>query len=356
MSFTNPFLPSTSRPGHGTVHLALLPPNTPVLQTVTYQYPLKLIAPEPLHLPAHPSHPTTPGPLIHTLFLLTYGGGLVAGDTISLTLTLAPTTRLVLLTQGATKIFKTPSPALVSRQLTHTTLAPASALCYLPDPVQPFADAAVSLSAIYDLESPGGDTPAASLCVLDWVSEGRRARGERWSFHAYRSRNEVWAVDVRTGRRRLLLRDNQVLDRWATGTLSGRAATHPATTHSEELAGRMDGLGVFGTLILRGPVFEGLGEAFMREFEALPRIGGRKWEDDAPSPTKLSALEAQRAARRKQEAGDGVVWSAARVRGFVLVKFGAREVEGARRWVRGMIGSEGSVAREFGEGALLCLK
>ncbi|KAF2809209.1 UreD-domain-containing protein [Mytilinidion resinicola] len=350
MSFTNPFLPSSSRPGYGTVHLALLPPNTPVLQTVTYQYPLKLIAPEPLYLPSTtPNKPDDSRILIHTLFLLTYGGGLVAGDTISLTLTLAPTTRLVLLTQGSTKIFKTPSPALLSRQHTTTRLSAGAALCYLPDPVQPFADSAVAVSAIYEL-----DDATASLCVLDWVSEGRPARGERWAFHAYRSRNEVWALDPKTNARQLLLRDNQILDRHATPTLPRLAGQGS----EGELAARMDGLGAFGTLILRGPLFEGLGGAFMGEFEALPRIGGRQWEDEAPGgpAARVSELEARRGARRRQEGADGVLWSAARVRGFVLVKFGAREVEGARRWVKGMIGSEGSVAREFGEGALLCLK
>ena len=45
---SSPFAPSTAKPGQGNIVLSLLPPNTPVLRDVSYQYPLKLIAPSPL--------------------------------------------------------------------------------------------------------------------------------------------------------------------------------------------------------------------------------------------------------------------------------------------------------------------
>jgi urease accessory protein len=220
--------------------------------------------------------------------------------------------------------------------------------------VQPFRESAVEVCGVYELETQGQGAGEASLCVLDWVCEGRRARGEHWSFHSYRSKNEVYAVDPATQKRRLLLRDNQILNSHASSTLPRGKKEGDG---EEELASRMDGLGAFGTLILHGPLFASLGDAFIDDFAALPRIGGRKWDDDTPQPSPpAGSLEAQRAARRKQEERDGVVWSTARVRGFVMVKFGAREVEGARRWVRRVIEEEGSVVRGFGERAVLCLK
>jgi urease accessory protein len=335
MSFTSPFGASKSKSGHGCIVLDILPPDKPVLSTVSYQYPLKLVAPDPLPppSPAHGSGEAIPR-LIHTIFLLTYGGGIVAGDAIDLDVRLDSNTRLILLTQGSTKIFKTPSPDLVSRQHMTVHLKHNAALLYLPDPVQPFASSAFSQSQIYYLENEQG-----SLGVCDWVTSGRSARGENWDIYEYRSKNEVWTVDG-NGKKRLLLRDNLILDK------------HGRT--DMRLSARMDGYSVFGTLILRGPIFAPLAKFFLDEFEALPRIGGRNWGDTALP--ELSASEQRRAERLKREKADGLIWSAASVRGFVLVKFASREVEGSRNWLRDMIKEDGSVLQRFGERAILCLK
>lgn len=333
MSFTSPFAKSTSKPGHGSIIVKILPPDTPVLQTVSYQYPLKLIAPEPLPPPNYSTTADVPR-LIHTVYLLTYGGGIVAGDSIDLDVHLDNRTRLLLLTQGSTKIFKTTDAQVVSRQHMHVHLKNGAALLYLPDPVQPFAHTAFSQSQIYHLDQGLG-----SLCVCDWVTSGRSARGENWDIYEYKSRNEVWTADD-SSKERLLLRDNLILDK------------HGRT--DMPLSSRMDGYSVFGTLIIRGPVFASLAKFFLDEFEALPRIGGRNWGDVAQA--ELSGKEQRRAERQDREKLDGVVWSAANVRDFVLVKFASAEVEGSRNWLRDMIKEEGSVLDGFGERALLCLK
>ncbi|KAI8931907.1 hypothetical protein NX059_010811 [Plenodomus lindquistii] len=343
MSFASPFGASTSRPGHGDITLEVLPPDQPVLRTLSYQYPLKLVAPDPRPPPDQNSvslsgendiHNQKIPRLIHTVFLLTYGGGIVAGDAINLAVKLEGNTRLILLTQGSTKIFKTPSAALVSRQHMTVTLEKDSALVYLPDPVQPFAQSAFSQSQIYHLKEELGN-----LCVCDWVTCGRSARGENWDIYEYKSRNEVWTVKE-DGKKRLLLRDNLILDE------------HGQT--DMRLSARMDGYAVFGTLIIRGPVFASLAKYFLDEFEALPRIGGRNWGDVALP--ELSPKEQRRLERQQRETADGLVWSAANVRGFVLVKFASREVEGSRNWLRDMLQEDGSLVRSFGERAILCVK
>jgi urease accessory protein len=372
---SSPFSPSTSKPGHGSIRLSLLPPSTPRLQTCSYQYPLKLIAPTPL------SHVLTNAltsdseieTLIHTIFLLTYGGGLVAGDTINLTAHLATTTRLILLTQGSTKIFKSPSVHIVSGQRLVVDLDPESALCYLPDPVQPFEASCFVQEQIYNLIQPpsgnGNGATArgpASLCALDWVSQGRAARGENWRIWKYGSRNEVYstpaATDHTSKKKRLLLRDNVVLEDPSSNTTKTKSESPTG------FASRLANLGVFGTLILHGPLFTNLSKYFTEEFKALPRIGAKKWhtnesesESDSEIQTsvaeaKKKATEAKRARRQKQELKDNLLWTASNIRGFVVVKFGAREVEGVKRWLFGMLKNEGSVEREFGERALLCLK
>ncbi|KAF2087901.1 UreD-domain-containing protein, partial [Saccharata proteae CBS 121410] len=356
----SPFPPSTPHPGCGTIHLSLLPPTTPTITHLTYRYPLKLIAPAAV--------PNAHDLAIPTIYLLSYGGGLVSGDAITLTTALGPGTRLILLTQGSTKVFGSKSGgvgtegragagagagdgdgdgsgAQTTRQESAFVLGRGAALCWVPDPVQPFGRSLFEQRQLYELQDGVGQE--ASLCVLDWVSEGRGARGEKWAFWRFRSANEVWA-GVQGGKKRtkLLLRDNLVLDEREVGGEGGVKA-------------RMDGLGVFGTLILRGEVFEVLGRFFMAEFAQMPRIGGRKWDEvDGLSGgvEELSEVEAWRNERLKRETVDGLLWTAAAIRGFVLVKFGAREVEGAKRWLLSMFKAEGSIEREFGERALLCLK
>ena len=315
---TNPYPSSTSTPGRGLIELRHVPPASSTLGQVSYQYPLKLVAPAPLQSPDNVS--------VQTVYLLTYGGGLVAGDTIDLDIKLASSTRLILLTQGSTKIFKSPSPGLVSTQATNVTLAPGAALCYLPDPVQPFAQSAFTQRQAYNVQ------PGASLCALDWVCRGRAARGEDWNMSNYESRNDVWAE------RRLLLRDNLVLRG------KGEAG----------FADQMHGLGVYGTLILHGPAFEKLADWFRDEFKAIPRIGGRRWDGDEPE--KMGEKETWRAVRRRGEAEDGLLWTVATLRGCTVGKFGTRDVEGGKKWLRVMLEEEGSVVRHFGARALLCLK
>lgn len=339
----NPFPPTASSPGHGRVHLALLPPSTPVLRTLTYQYPLKLISPAPVTVTSPTNNDSSHQ--VHTLYILTYGGGIVAGDTLALRIDLDAATRLLILTQGSTKVFKSHAPSIVSRQDMNYYLRPSSALVYLPDPVQPFAQSAFEQTQRFHLHHLPG-TSLASICVLDWVCQGRKALGEDWDCWKYASKNEVLLSYDDDQKSRLLLRDNVTLDASDRGI-------------STTLAQRMDGLGAFGTLILYGSIFESLSTFFMIEFKSIPRIGGRKWDtgnEDDDAIRDVDLLEVRRKIRQKQEAVDGLLWTAAQVRGCVVVKFGAREVEGGKRWLRSMLDTEGSIPAQFGERSLLCLR
>jgi urease accessory protein len=337
----SPFPATSSNPGHGSIHLTLLPPAVPTFSALTYTYPLKLLPSTPHILPptTHastedvlPPRPST----VPLLFLLTYGGGLISGDHISLIITLDRSTRLTTTTQGSTKVFKPPSPngAPTTRQDLTVHIAPHAALWLAPDPVQPFAESLYAQTQIFEVEREG------SVGIVDWVVEGRRARGERWACRGWRGRNEVW--DMFTGgdegkRRRMLVRDAVILE-------------------GKDIRGRMDGKGVFGTVILRGPLFKGLAEFFVEEFKALPRIGGRNWGSGNEVVVKLTAREEWRKRRLEREKMDGVLWTACHVRGCAIVKFAATEVEGARAWLGNMVIEEGSIGREFGEGGLMFVR
>lgn len=169
--------------------------------------------------------------------------------------------------------------------------------------------------------------------IVDWVTEGRRSRGESWAFEGWRGKNEIWDVG-REEKKRMMVRDAVVLE--------GR-----------DIKGRMDGMGVFGTVILRGPLFKALGDFFVEEFERLPRIGGRNWGNVAK---ELTELEKWRAERVRQEKVNEVLWTACHVRGCTVMKFSAKEVEGVKCWLASILRKEGTIGRECGEGGLMFVR
>jgi urease accessory protein len=327
----SPFPSSSSAPGDGRIVVKVLPAGGSGLETITYQYPLKLISPT-----ASADHKSV------LVFLLSYGGGLVAGDAVHLSITVHDAARLSIVTQGHTKIFKSASPDIVTRQTLQVHVHNQAALCLLPDPVQPFESSVYAQTQIFNL------APRASLCFLDWVTQGRTARGEDWSFIRWTGRNEIWLQsDNKSIKDRLLVRDTVILSGPDSAVL-GRP-----------LRETMHKLGVFGTLILRGDLTKTIGDFFLAEFAALPRIGSRDFrsaEDRIQYEKTQSDTELWRSRRVEEERQQNIVWSAANVRGCVIVKFGAGTVEAGREWIGGMLLREGGIVKHFGEHALMCLK
>lgn len=327
----SPFPASSSAAGDGRIVVKVLPAGGSGLEALTYQYPLKLIS---------PSHAADQESTI--VFILSYGGGLVGGDQVNLQVTVHEGAKLSLVTQGHTKIFKSPSPDIITRQTLHVQIDNDASLCLLPDPVQPFENSVYAQTQIFKV------APRGSLCFLDWVTQGRSARGEDWSFVRWSGRNEVWSRGADDSvKERLLVRDTVVLSGPDSQVL-GRP-----------LKDTMHKLGIFGTLILRGEAMKPAGDFFLAEFAVLPRIGARDFRSPAEMAQESEAqsdFEKWRAARIRKELDQGVLWSAAQVRGCVIVKFGARTVEASREWVADMLLKEGTVAAHFGYQALMCLR
>lgn len=120
-----------------------------------------------------------------------FGGGLVAGDQTRLDLRIGHGARCFLGTQASTKIYRNPA-ALASGHVTRATLEAGSLLVFAPDPVQAFAGSIYAQRQEFRLASD------ASLVLLDWFTCGRAARGERWEFSRFQSRNEVWRTPAET--------------------------------------------------------------------------------------------------------------------------------------------------------------
>jgi urease accessory protein len=140
------------------------------------------------------------------VFLSSLGGGFVDGDSVALDVRIGAGAAAMLATQASTKVYRSVRGCA---QEVHAEVGDGGLLVVLPDPVVCFAGARFSQSIDVQL----GD--GATLILVDAVTCGRAARGERWAFDAYRS-----AITVRRGER-LLLHDAIELDA-AAGALDAR--------------------------------------------------------------------------------------------------------------------------------------
>jgi urease accessory protein len=158
------------------------------------------------------------------VYAATLGGGLVGGDDIRLYADVGPGARAVLTTQASTKVYRSLRPCT---QTVNATVGETALLAVVPDPIVCFAGADFTQTHRYDLRAD------ASLVLVDWVTSGRHASGERWMFSRYESR-----FDIRRGSRRIFW-DGLVLE--------------PSIDSVAERMGRYD---VLLTAIMTGPLVD----------------------------------------------------------------------------------------------------
>ena len=257
-----------SREGKGHIVLSQTGSSSQVLSTLSFQYPLKLISPRV------PAQPCT------SVFTMTYGGGLVGGDQIDLSVHIEAGAKLCLLTQGSTKVFKRRKVANRSTAATSQTLRvkidEGGLLALLPDPIQPFADSVYNQYQSFELH------PESNLLVLDWVNSGRPARGENWTLTSYRSRNDILVTADQGNPNRLELRDTLILDNAIAASMSPHQC--------------------FATVILRGPLLREFSNSIISKFRNEDRV------------RRQSTVRAASAKKR-------ATWSAGIVRdGYCIVK------------------------------------
>lgn len=164
------------------------------------------------------AHATSPLRLVQTPFpaenraaavcLVTFGGGLVDGDAIDVTVEVEEGATLLLYTQSTTKVFRGAASQSIRAKV-------AGRLALLPDPVAAFEGASYTQRVEIELSGSG------SCLVLDGVTSGRAAYGERWAMRRLELRTTV-RQDGRT-----LALDALVLDP-ADGPIGERAGRFEA--------------------------------------------------------------------------------------------------------------------------------
>lgn len=156
------------------------------------------------------------------------GGGLVDGDDLALEVEVGCGATCAIATQSSTKVYRGHS-----RQRTTVRVAEAGAAIIAPDPVVPFRDAELSQVTAIDLAA------GASLVLVDTVTAGRVAHGERWSAARVDSALSITIA----GAPRLL--DRLVLDRRSAAGASAGVVADPAA--------RMRRFDALATCVLLGP-------------------------------------------------------------------------------------------------------
>jgi urease accessory protein len=189
----------------------------------------------------------TPGNAGHAAWIYTssFGGGLVDGDALALDLTVCAGATSFVSTQAATKVYRSPRG---TRSDVRATVNAGGCLVCAPDPVICFAASRYRQTQRFDVAAD------ASLVLLDWLSSGRHATGERWAFHEYQSR-----IDVHQGDRHVL--HESVLLRAEDGDVERRL-------------GRFD---VVGLTLLCGPAVRDASAAIIARLarEPVTRRGDR---------------------------------------------------------------------------------
>lgn len=131
-----------------------------------------------------------------SVYLATYGGGLVGGDRIDVSIGVGPGAAALVTTQASTKVFRSP---LGASQDLRAEVAGDGLLVLLPDPVTCFAGASYRQEQHIHLDT------GANLVLVDRLTAGRIESGERWLFDEYANRLFIWQGD------RLVLHDAVVL-------------------------------------------------------------------------------------------------------------------------------------------------
>ena len=116
------------------------------------------------------------------VYASSYGGGLVGGDDLRLTVRVGREAAIFLSSQASTKVYRSRTRSSLRLQ---ADVEEGGQLIVWPDPVVCFAD------SIYLQEQRLNLAADAGLILVDTLSSGRRASGERWQFLEYSNRLSV---------------------------------------------------------------------------------------------------------------------------------------------------------------------
>jgi urease accessory protein len=200
-------LVATPQPGRGELTVSAAPGGSSVVTRAYATSPLRLLMPR--------NHGRAAW-----VYTSSFGGGLVDGEHVVLDVDVGAGAVGFVSSQASTKVYRS---ALGTQAEVHGRVGEGALLVVAPDPVVCFAGSRYRQVQTFELGSRAG------LVLVDWLSSGRHAAGERWAFDEIGTRLRVRI------RGRLVVHD----------ALALRADDGP-------LRARMGRFDVIGTLLLLG--------------------------------------------------------------------------------------------------------
>lgn len=161
--------PAGLGPGRGSIEVRATPDGRSVVSRAFAASPLRLLTPR--------NHGRA-----SWIYTSSFGGGLVDGDRVELDIEVHNGASAYLSTQASTKVYRS---ARGTATETRARVAPHASLVVMPDPVVCFAQSRYTQVQRFDVSA------SSRLVVVDWLSSGRAASGERWQFDEYVSRLQV---------------------------------------------------------------------------------------------------------------------------------------------------------------------
>jgi urease accessory protein len=158
----------SGRPGTGILEIERTRAGSVVVRALAHS-PLRLLTPR--------SHGRAAW-----IYTGSYGGGLLGGDHLALTMRVGANAHAYLSTQASTKVYRSPAGARIAL---HATAAANATLVIWPDPVVCFQGSRYEQRQHVELETD------AALVMVDTVTAGRHGSGERWRFDGYSNRLTV---------------------------------------------------------------------------------------------------------------------------------------------------------------------
>jgi urease accessory protein len=116
------------------------------------------------------------------VYASSYGGGLVGGDALRLTISIGAGASAFVSSQASTKIYRSRDRSTIELE---AMVSDGGHLVLWPDPVVCYAGSTFRQSQCVELRDD------ASLILVDTMTSGRRAAGERWQFVEYTNRITV---------------------------------------------------------------------------------------------------------------------------------------------------------------------
>ncbi|XP_071042747.1 uncharacterized protein [Parasteatoda tepidariorum] len=200
--------------------------------------------------------------LCQWLYPITFGGGLVEGDSITINLIVSEKCCLLVTSLSFPKVYRCENN-IESQQFLKCDVEADALLCVLPDPLVCYEKALYLQTQTFHLADD------ANLVLLDWFTSGRYERGERWQFSRLKTVSTIYI----------------------NGQLSFREAQDIRNTPLVSIESSMKAYNIIGTCMIIGPGLNSLSSCILSSIGRCNSYGEKSCKNILISASPLCLNE-----------------------------------------------------------------